>query len=28
MLDLHHLQQGVYYLSAAGAGAVPVVVVR
>ena len=27
-LDLHHLQPGVYYVSAAGAGTVPVVVVR
>jgi hypothetical protein len=27
-LDLHHLQSGVYYVSAAGAGTVPVVVVR
>ncbi len=28
VLDLHHLQPGVYYVSAAGAGTVPVVVVR
>jgi hypothetical protein len=27
-LDLHRLQPGVYYVSAAGAGATPVVVVR
>jgi hypothetical protein len=27
-LDLLHLQPGVYYVSAAGAGTVPVVVVR
>jgi len=27
-LDLHHLQPGVYYVSTAGAGTVPAVVVR
>jgi len=28
VLDLHHLQPGVYYVSTAGAGTVPVVIVR